>query len=110
MEKRKGRRVLYKFFATLLIALLLFIVVYGGIRSYFENSENIWFPIFQSVLFLGIIYLFLFKMINIFAFKMYSDTLYLFKKKEIKIVKETDNTYSIVKMCKNGKRFSKFKL
>ena len=99
MEKRKGRRILYKLLLIIIVGFLSYIIIFNGVKDYFDSSDNLWYPIFQSILFLMFIYLITFRIINPIVYTLYSDVLYLFKKKEITIIKE-NNTYSIVKTCR----------
>ena len=103
MEKRKGRRILYKLALIIIVCFLSYIIIFGGVKDYFDKSDNLWYPIFQSILFLMFMYLITFRFINPIVYKLYSDILYLFKKKEIRVIKESDGSYSIVKTIKTGK-------
>lgn len=97
MEKRKFPRILLKIVLYLIMSFLFYVIVIGSFVSYYNNSETLWFPIFQTILFVSIVYFLMRKIINVTFKTLYHDFLYLFVRKKIKIVKE-DKSYSIVKV------------
>jgi len=81
----------------------------GPLCSYIRDAESVYFAIFQFILFLTILYFIAKKMFHAIFGVFISDFKSIFIKKEIRIIKEKNDThfkkytYSIVKMPKNVK-------
>lgn len=87
----------------LIVSFLFYVIVIGSTISYFRDSDSLWVPAIQSILWISLVFFITRKFLKFIISKIISDIRHFFSKKEIEIIKE-DGSYCIVKKTK--KKFS----